>query len=220
MAQWFVGTLRFLFFLLIVRPVVLIMLGFNVRGYDRLPKQGPLLVVANHNSHLDALALMTLFGMKQLQHIHPVAAADYFLKNRVLAWFSLNIIGIIPVNRDRQRAHGAREHPLAPISEAIENGKIVILFPEGSRGEPEQLVEFKTGVAHIAKRHPDLPVIPIFMHGLGKSLPRGEALLVPFVCDLFIGDPFKWTGDRDSFMQQLNATMRSLADQASVSTWE
>ena len=73
--QWFTGVLRFLFFLLIVRPVMLIMLGFNVRGYERLPKGRPLLVVANHNSHLDALALITLFGMKRLKYVHPVAAA-------------------------------------------------------------------------------------------------------------------------------------------------
>jgi len=218
--QWLVGKLRFLFFLLIVRPVMLVMLGFNVRGYERLPKQRPLLVVANHNSHLDALALMTLFGMRRLKYVQPVAAADYFLSNRLLAWFATNIIGIIPVHRGVQGVHDEREHPLAPISEAIDNGQIVILFPEGSRGEPEILDRFKTGIIHIVKRHPDLLVSPIFMHGLGKSLPRGEALLVPFVCDLFIGEPLKWTGNRKGFMDELNGTMQSLADEAGVPSWD
>lgn len=218
--QWLVRILRFLFFLLIVRPIMLIVMGFNVRGYDRLAKRGPLLVVANHNSHLDALALITLFGMNRLNDVHPVAAADYFLKNRIVAWFSLNIIGIIPIDRSMKRACGERGRPLSPISDALDDGKIVILFPEGSRGEPEKLEKFETGVAHIAKRHPNLPVTPIFMHGFGKSLPRGEALFVPFICDLFIGDSFTWTGDRTSFMDRLNGAIRSLADQAGASTWE
>lgn len=206
-----ISSLRFLFFLAIVRPIMLIVLGLNVRGYDRLAKQGPLLVVANHNSHLDALALMTLFGMSRLKDVHPVAAADYFLKNRFLAWFSLHIIGIIPVQRKVRSAH---EHPLAPISQALQNAKIVVFFPEGSRGEPEELNEFKTGIAHIAECHPDVPVTPVFMHGLGKSLPRGEALLVPFFCDVFIGESLKWSGDRKHFMDRLNSTMKSLAEEA------
>lgn len=215
---WLVSKLRFLFFLLIVRPIMLIVLGFNVRNYDRLPRKGPLLIVANHNSHLDALALITLFGMKQLKHVRTVAAADYFLKNRFLAWFSVNIIGIIPFDRRMKNSGCKRDHPLSPISDALGESKIVILFPEGSRGEPEKLDEFKSGVAHIAKRHPDLLVIPIFMYGFGKSLPRGEALFVPFICDLFIGEPLKWTGDRVSFMDLLNSIIRSLADDADVST--
>jgi 1-acyl-sn-glycerol-3-phosphate acyltransferase len=216
--QRLAGVLRYLFFLLIVRPIMLVVLGFNVRGYERLPKQGPLLVVANHNSHLDALALMTLFGMKRLKNVRAVAGADYFLRHRCLAWFSLNVIGIIPLDRKLRRP--THEHPLASVFNALEHGRIVIYFPEGTRGEPEKLDQFKTGVAHIAERYPELPVTPVFMHGFGKSLPRGEALLVPFICDLFIGDTIRWTGDRDSFMDHLNGAMRSLAEEAGVCTWE
>jgi 1-acyl-sn-glycerol-3-phosphate acyltransferase len=212
--------LRFLFFLIVVRPVMLIFLGFHVRGYDRLPKKGPLIVVANHNSHLDALALVTLFGMKRLKDVHPVAAADYFLKNRFMAWFSLNIIGIIPFERRvKNMRKGEHENPLEPISKALKNEQIVILFPEGSRGEPEKLEEFKTGIAHIAARHPQVPVTPIFLHGLGKSLPRGEALLVPFICDLLIGEPMTWTGERKSFMDELNHRMKTLASELNLPPW-
>ena len=211
------ACLRFLFFLLVVRPLMLIFLGFHVRGYDRLPKQGPLIVVANHNSHLDALALITLFGMKRLKDVHPVAAADYFLKNRFLAWFFLNIIGIIPFDRRlKSKRNGGHENPLDPISKALEDRQIVILFPEGSRGEPEKLEAFKTGIAHIAARHPEVPITPIFLHGLGKSLPRGEALLVPFICDLLIGEPLTWTGDRETFMEELNGRMQALAGELNL----
>ena len=205
-------TLRFLFFLLLVRPVMLVVMGMNVRHRERLPSGGPAIVVANHNSHLDTLAIITLFGMGRLHLVRPVAAADYFMKTPRRAWFSSRVLGIIPLERNVQnhRSDGHRSHPLAAISEAIEAGQIVLLFPEGSRGEPELRQAFQQGIANLAKRHPDVPIVPIFMHGLGKALPRGEGLLVPFICDLFIGERLSWTGDKPSFMQSLNTTFDGL----------
>jgi 1-acyl-sn-glycerol-3-phosphate acyltransferase len=208
--------LRTLFFLLVVRPVTLIVLGMNVRRYERLARRGPAVIAANHNSHLDALALMTLYGTRELRDVRPVAAADYFLRNRFLKWFATRIIGIIPLQR---RVRGARTDPLAPIVEALEQNRIVILFPEGSRGDPEKLDEFKTGIAHLAKRRPDVDVLPVFMHGFGKALPRGEALLVPFFCDVYVGEALRWTGDRGAFMAELTGRMRTLADEAGRPEW-
>lgn len=210
-------ALRYLFFLLIVRPIALIVIGLNVRRRALLPTRGPAIVVANHNSHLDAIVLMTLFGMRGLRHVHPVAAADYFLKNRALAWFATQIIGILPLRRD---VAGMRTDPLAQISAALAEGRILILFPEGTRGEPEELSPFKTGVAHIAKRHPDVPVVPVFLAGLGKALPRGEAILVPFFCDVFVGEPCFWSGRRDAFMTELGDRLNALAKEAAPPVWE
>jgi 1-acyl-sn-glycerol-3-phosphate acyltransferase len=211
------GFLRHIFFLVIVRPLVLIVLGLNVRHSERLPHTGPAIVVANHNSHLDTLVLMTLFPPRLLPLLRPVAAVDYFLKNRPLAWFSMNIMGIIPVRRGRGAGH---EDPLAGCSTALQGGEILILFPEGSRGEAERLAEFKTGITHLAKRHSDVPVIPVFLHGLGKALPKGEAMLVPFFCDVFIGLPLVWTGDRHVFMQALETVMKTLAQEGHFPPWE
>ena len=196
---------------------MLIVLGLNLRHRRRLPSEGPAIIVANHNSHLDALLLMSVFPLRTLPRLRPVAAADYFLKNRLLAWFSRNIIGIIPIQR---RIRSAKAHPLAPIDEALERGDIVIVFPEGSRGEPEQLAEFKTGIAHLAERHPDVPIHPIYLHGVGKALPRGEALLVPFFCDVFAGEPMTWCGKREAFMAQLSERMNELAAEGDFPKWE
>lgn len=210
------SVLRYLFFLCIVRPVVLIVLGLNVRRGDLLPITGPAIVVANHNSHLDALTLMTLFGMRRLSIVRPVAAVDYFLSNKWRAWFSTQIIGIIALHRS---VSGERSDPLAGISGALAKGNILILFPEGSRGQPEQLETFKTGIAHIAKRHPDVSIVPVFLHGLGKSLPRGEGILVPFFCDVFVGEHIQWTGNRDGFMRLLGDRITMLAKEGNFPTW-
>ena len=210
-------VLQCLFFTLIVRPVVLIVLGLNVRNRQRLPDSGPAIVVANHNSHLDTMVLMTLFPLRLLHRIRPVAAQDYFFRYRLLKWFSLRVMGIIPLDRKVKKSS---QNLLDPISEALRRAEIVILFPEGSRGDPEKMGAFKRGIAHVARRHPDVPVYPIYMHGLGKALPRGEALLVPFFCDVFIGEPMCWTGDKTKFVDELSSRMNVLVKEGDFAAWE
>lgn len=207
--------LRWCFYALLVRPLTWIVLGLNVRHRERLPEEGPMILVANHNSHLDTMVLISLFPLRLLPRLRPVAAADYFLSNRLMAWFSVNIIGIIPVVRG-----GGVADPLQGVSEAVARGDVVILFPEGSRGEPERLAEFKKGLWHLGKRHPEVPILPVFLHGLGKALPRGEALLVPFFCDVFVGETLAWTQDREAFMVALRTRMAELAEEGQLPPWE
>lgn len=212
-----IACLRYCFFLLMVRPLVLIVLGLNIRHRERLPKQGPAIIVANHNSHLDTMVLMTLFPLTILRRLRPVAALDYFMKSSWLRWFSLNIIGIIPLDR------GARERgedPLENCYKALERDEILILFPEGTRGEPEQMQDFKKGITYLAERFPEVPAYPIFLHGLGKALPKGEAILVPFFCDVFVGEGFTWTGSRDSYLQTLTAHLQRLRQEGQFAEWD
>ena len=200
--------LQTLFFVLFVKPLVAVVLGINVRGSEKLPRGGPAVLVANHNSHLDTMVLMSLFPLRMLPLLRPVAATDYFLRNKALAWFALNVIGIIPLDRKPGVTH---QHPLQPCLDALEHGAILILFPEGTRGEPEEMTRFKTGIAHLAKRAPDVPASPVFMHGCGKALPKGEALLVPHICDVNVGDPMRWSGDAAAYMQELERQFGELA---------
>ena len=208
---------RWLFFALYVRPIMLVVLGLNVRRREQLPTAGPAVLVANHNSHLDAVTLMSLFPLRMLPKLRPVAAQDYFFRNPLLKWFALHIMGILPLDR---KVKSRRTHPLEGINVALEHGDIVIVFPEGSRGAPEELGDFKAGIAHIAKKNPEVPVTPIFMHGLGKALPKGEALLVPFFLDVFVGEPINWEDDKEAFMEQLSTRMTALAEEGNFSPWE
>ena len=212
--------LRWLFFWLVVRPVVLIGLGLNVRHRERLPADGPAIVVANHNSHLDAMVLTVLLPSRLLPRIRPVAAADYFLKSGPMGWFATEIVGIIPIIRGSAKP-GA--DPLAPVCEALDRGDVVILFPEGTRGEPERLADFKSGVAHLAARYPGVPVVPVFLHGLGKTLPKGAVLPVPFFCDVFVGEPMPPLSDvaeRKAWIAALKERMQALAAEGRLTVWE
>lgn len=200
-------TLKVLFFALIVRPLVLIGLGLNIINRKGLPTIGPAVIAANHNSHLDTLVLMSLFPLAKLHRVRPVAAADYFLSNRILAWFSQSIIGIIPLDRTGGTDTGVL---FEPCRLALDQNEILILFPEGTRGDPEQMNRIRKGICHLLDGRQQTPVTPVVMHGLGRALPRGEALFVPFNCDVVIGESMQIEGRSSEFVKRLTETFKEL----------
>jgi len=202
--------LRIIFHALFVRPFILIVIGLRVLGRDKLPTQGPAIIAANHNSHLDTAVLMSLFPITRLARVRPAAAADYFLRSGPMAWFSKTLMGIVPVDR---QARERGEDPFVYVKEALAQDQILIVFPEGTRGEPEQMVEPKKGIAHLVEQYPHLSVTPVYLRGLGKSLPKGSWLPVPFFCDVIVGEPIEWTGDRDSFMERIRSEGLTLSQQ-------
>lgn len=218
-------VLRFLFYGVIVRFVVLFLLGLNVRHRERLPAKGPAILTANHNSHLDAMVLASILPLQLLPRVRPVAAADYFLRNRVLGWFATEVVGILPIAR--RRAHrddncnvNGDDDPLAGCDAALARGDLLIFFPEGSRGEPERLAEFKRGIGLLAERHPDVPIYPVFTHGLGKALPKNEALLVPFFLDVFVGEPLYGRGGHARFVERLRESIVALGQEGRFAEWD
>ncbi len=188
--------IQLLFFALVVKPLVLLVLGLNIRGKKTLPLNGPAVIVANHNSHLDTMVLMSLFPLLKMHKVRPVAAADYFLKNRFMAWFSLKIIGIIPLERT---GNTDKNTIFDECHKVLDNNEILILFPEGSRGEPDKLSTLKKGVYYLVKNRENVAVTPVVMHGLGYALPKGEGLLVPVNVDVIIGDAISKTSNADEF---------------------
>ena len=188
--------------------MILVALGLTVRHRQRLPSDGPAVLAGNHNSNLDALAIMSLMPLRLLPKLRPVAAMDYFYTSRLRGWFANNIVGIIPVKRGSGKEGG---NPLQLAEEALERGEILVIFPEGTRGEPETLQAFKKGIGHLAHAHPKVPVVPIFMHGLGKALPRGSMLLVPFNVTVNVGEPVYGTDSYAEFVSKLERAMTALA---------
>lgn len=199
--------LKILFFGLIVRPIVLLVLGLNIRNREKLPLQGPAIIAPNHNSHLDTMVLLSLYPLSIIHKVRPVAAADYFMSNPLLAWFSLNVIGIIPLDRS---GGAKRDELFKGCIQAFDDADILIVFPEGSRGQPEQIKTPKKGIYYLLKERTEIPVTPILMHGLGRALPRGEALLVPFNCDVIVGDGIKADGTSKEMLSALSTSYENL----------
>ncbi|WP_035785081.1 lysophospholipid acyltransferase family protein [Jeotgalicoccus psychrophilus] len=203
-------------FALLVRPVILFILGLNIRRKHKLPDKGPCVIIANHNSHLDTLVLMSLFRGKSFAKVRPVAAGDYFMKNKFLAFFSTKVMNIIPIERKMTRDFRGM---FKPVLEALDDDGIIILFPEGSRGEAEQLSKYKSGIYYLMREKPEVPIVPLFIHGLGKALPKGSFVFVPFFVDIFVGDIFFYTDNRNDFMVEMNERMDALQKEGQFSEW-
>jgi 1-acyl-sn-glycerol-3-phosphate acyltransferase len=201
---------QILFHLLGVKPLLLLFLGVNVFNPENLPSNRQFIMIANHNSHLDALALMNLFPLTRLHQIHPVAAEDYFFSNPILAWFSKNFLNIIPIARSHISRHN---NPLNKMCDALQAGQSLIIFPEGSRGVPEEIAPFQNGIAHLIQKFPEIPVVPVFLKGMGRSLPKGEFVLVPFFCDVVVGSPLLCTGTKSNIVMTLESAILQLQKQ-------
>src|SRR5580698_11490938 len=137
---------RLAFVTLIARPLAALFTGADVIGREHLPKRGPAIIAANHNSHVDTLLLLTIFPARLAGRLRPVAAADYFLRGPMIGWFSRTLVGIVPIDR----VSGGKDDVLAPAREALAAGDIVIIFPESTRGAgADELGPMKAGVARL-----------------------------------------------------------------------
>ncbi len=200
----------------LLRPFAKLIIGMDIYGRHNVPKTGPAIIAANHNSHIDTVMLLCLFPYRALSKVRPVAAADHFMRTPLSSWFAQNIIGILPVERGLQ---SRKNDPLAGCKTALENNEILLIFPEGTRGEAETMGPFKTGVARLAETYPDTPIIPVYLQGAGRVLPRGAKLIVPFNCSIIVGEPFSWTGSKTSFMTRLKETILALRNHAPPLNW-
>ena len=207
---------RHAFLHLVARPLAALFTGADVVGREHLPTAGPAIIAANHNSHVDTLLLLTIFPARLMGRLRPVAAADYFLRGPLIGWFSRTLVGIVPIARHG----GGGEDVLAPARAALEAGDIVIIFPEGTRGPgTDQLGPMKAGVARLAAAFPGAPVIPVWIEGAGRVLPKGTMVPVPMNCTVLVGEAMPPLVDRPGFMAALRERLLALKAEAPPQRW-
>jgi 1-acyl-sn-glycerol-3-phosphate acyltransferase len=192
----------------VARPVLKWVVGVRYRRLGLVP-DGPCLVVSNHNSHLDAAVLMTMFPLRRLAHVHPVAAADYFGSSWFMSMMALLLMNGIPISRRPVRG----EDPLTPLVELLKSGETLIFFPEGSRGEAGVVARFRAGVGKLVQQVPGLLVVPVFLSGPERIWPRGEIVPVPLSIDANIGRPrtYEPTVDARAIAEQVRDDVLNLA---------
>ena len=139
--------------------------------------------------------------MRLLPAIRPIAAADYFGSTPVRRWVATSLLGAIFI--DRSAKSSGIKNRFQPIQAALERGEIIVLFPEGSRGVPEQYGALRRGVHVFMRRAQHVPMIPVMIRGLGKALPKGEALFVPHNCDVVIGKPLRFEMRSEVYLRNL-----------------
>jgi 1-acyl-sn-glycerol-3-phosphate acyltransferase len=192
--------------LLLFRPVLKVFFGVHVEGREHLEDLRRFILVANHNSHLDVLLLFHILPLRQLHRTHPVAAHEYFSRSRVVRWlvdFLLQPVWIV-------RGHHG-DDPLEGMRERLAEGHSVIIFPEGTRGEAGRMQVFKTGVGRLAAEFPEVPVVPVFLSGPERALPKTRSLLIPVWNHVRVGRPRFYRGTVRGFTHELEAAVRSLA---------
>lgn len=146
------------FYRFCARQLIRSLYRIDYSGFDKLPKEGPALLIGNHISYIDGLIIQAgsprpiRFVIDKF--IYNAPGVHYFMKHN-------RAIPIAPTKKDVSEA-------LDMISEAIEQGDLVFIFPEGQLTYSGHLGHFKPGIEWILSRDP-VPVYPIVLKGLWGS---------------------------------------------------
>jgi len=141
------------------------------------------IIAANHNSHIDVMILFRLFSISRVNRVRTIAAKDYFAEG-IKGFFAEKIFNTVLI----ERGASARK-TFEMIKEQLNAGYSLIIFPEGTRGLPGVMNEFKSGVGQIAIDFPGIPIYPVCLSGAEKSLPKGTRVPVPFNIKMKVLDP-------------------------------
>jgi long-chain acyl-CoA synthetase len=129
---------------------------------------GPVIFIANHESHLDTETILRALPWHYRIITATAAAKDYFFQNRVKAFLGRLFFAAIPVDRDSN----VRE-TLTSIGTVIDQGYSLIIYPEGTRSTTGTLNDFQKGIGLIAQEM-QVPIVPIRIIGNAKLLPKGS----------------------------------------------
>ena len=178
--------IHFLIYRLVMKNFLRLLFGVSYQNANQFKGLKQFIIVANHNSHLDTVSILSALPTSHLTNVHPVAAGDYFGKNKLTTFLTEFFINSLLISRNKTLA---KRNALDDMDQLLKSGKSILIFPEGSRGEAEVIQDFKHGVSILLKKNPTIPFVPIFMKGMGKALPKGDPFLVPTECQVKIGAP-------------------------------
>ncbi|MEI8306938.1 MAG: lysophospholipid acyltransferase family protein [Chloroflexales bacterium] len=176
-AARFVPSLFLAFVRLYLRP--------RVEGAESIPTEGSFIIVANHNSHADTAVIFSALPRHARKRFVAAAAQDYFFQGGPWQFFSRVLFNAIPISRDR---HG-RQDPLRHASRALREGYALLLFPEGTRSKDGTLGPFYSGIGRLIADFPGTPVIPTYLSGTARVMPKGKVMPRPFKVSVRFGEP-------------------------------
>lgn len=159
--------------------------GFTVRWLGAQPDTCQRVYFANHTSHLDAVVLWSCLPRPLRLLTRPVAAQDYWGGSRFRRFLAKSFNAIL-IDRKQIKVH---QSPVESMLREIGDIYSLIVFPEGGRAADGEMGEFKSGLYYLAKKRPDLELIPVYMDNMNRILPRGEFMLVPLLSSITIGSP-------------------------------
>ena len=189
-----------------VRPLLKIFFKIDLQGMENVPLDGAAILASNHLSVSDSVFLPAVLE----RPVIFLAKDEYFngkgLKGRFTAWFFRNI-NQLPMDR----SGGAKSaQSLASANRALAEGKILGIYPEGTRSPDGRLYRAKLGVAKLALET-GAPVIPVAMVNTHRVQPIGRRIPRPGRIGIRIGEPLDFT-DRAGQVKD-SQVLRQVADE-------
>lgn len=151
------------------------MLRFDVKGITNVPTSGACILASNHASYLDPMVI----GAAIQRNISYMARASLF--KGIFGPFMLSVLAF-PVKRG-----SADRGALKEAMRRLKAGMPVVVFPEGTRGA--ELRKPLAGVGFLALKA-GVPIVPVYIRGTNKALPRGACLIRPHKVVIRFGKPF------------------------------
>lgn len=188
---------------LVLRTVLRLLFRMDVEGSEREPREGPLVVVANHWSALDPPVL----GCALRRPVHFMAKEELFRIPLLRTW--MRAVGTFPVRRGEPDRAAIRT-----ALQRIREGGVVVVFPEGTRNPRGYLLPPEPGAAFLALRA-GVPILPVGILGTLEAMPKGAWVPRLRKVRVRIGEPFTLTdlgSGREALEAASDRIMRAIAD--------
>ena len=181
--------------------------GYSVRWLDCQPDTCQRVYFANHTSHLDALVLWASLPNDVRTLTRPVAAKDYWEGGPVRRHVAASFNALLIVRKEIK----VHQSPVDLMIREMGNTFSLIVFPEGGRNSSDEMGRFKSGLYYLAKKRPDLELVPVYLDNMNRILPRGEVLPVPLLSCITIGEPI-WLENGEGKAEFLRRARQSIID--------